>query len=116
MQLELFTNSWGIHSGYQHLVEQLNDRLPFQGKVDKPKSTNKQLEKFRVAQNLLHDLFNNALGNKRAHFQSFFGFVPINTSRYGSSVSAERWNQVENEMSEHMIKIIFDAASEQGIK
>ena len=54
--------------------------------------------------------------NRRAEFQRFFGFVPINTSRYAYPVSAERWSQVENEMSEHMIEIIFDAASEQGLK
>lgn len=115
MQLELFTNSWGINSGFQHLVDQLNEKLPMMGKVQKSRSSNKQLDKFRRAQNLLHDLFNNALMNRRAEFQRFFGFVPINTSRYAYPVSAERWTQVSNEMSEHMIEIIFDASSEQGL-
>jgi len=113
MQLELFTNSWGIHSGFKYLVDQLNDKLPLMGKVEKSRSSNKQLDKFRRAQNLLHDLFNNALMNRRSEFKVFFGFVPINTN---GNVSAQRWDQVENEMSEHMIKIIFDAASEQGLK
>lgn len=116
MQLELFTNSWGINSGFQNIVDQLNDRLPFQGRVEKSRSTNKQLDKFRRAQNLLHDLFNNSLMNKRAEFQRFFGFVPINTSQYSYPVTADRWTQVENEMSELMIDIIFDAAYEQGVK
>jgi len=116
MQLELFTNSWGINSGFQNIVDQLNDRLPFEGRVEKSRSSNKKLEKFRIAQNLLHDLFNNALGNKRAHFKTFFGFVPINTSQYSYPVTADRWTQVENEMSELMIDIIFNAAYEQGVK
>ena len=113
MQLELFTNSWGINSGFKHLVEELNDKLPLIGKVEFSRSKNKHLDKFRRAQNLLHDLFNNALMNRRAEFKVFFGFVPINTN---GNVSAQRWDQVENEMSEHMIEIIFDAASEQGLK
>ena len=56
-QLELFTNNWGINSGFKNLADQLNDLLPFQGKVQFARSKNKQLEKFRKAQNLLHDLF-----------------------------------------------------------
>jgi len=115
MQLELFTNSWGINSGYKHLVDQLNDRLPIMGKVENSRSTNKQLDKFRRAQNLLHDLFNNALCNRRSEFKRFFGFVPINTSSYSYPISTERWSQVEDEMSAHMIEIIFDAAAEQNI-
>ena len=111
-QLELFTNSWGINSGFKHIQEQLNDKLPLMGKVEKSKSTNKQLEKFRVAQNLLHDLFNNGLMNRRTHFKRFFGFVPINTNGH---VSAERWDQVDNEMEGYMTKIMLDAATEQGI-
>jgi len=115
-QLELFTNNWGINSGFKNLADQLNDLLPFQGKVQFARSKNKQLEKFRKAQNLLHDLFNNALMNKRAEFKVFFGFVPINTIRDSYPITAERWNQVNNEMAEHMNEIIFGAAAEQGVK
>jgi len=115
-QLELFTNDWGINSGFKNLADQLNDLLPFQGKVQFSRSKNKQLEKFRKAQNLLYDLFNNALMNRRSEFKSFFGFVPINTSRYSYPVTAERWTQVENEMAVYMNKIICDAAAEQGVK
>ena len=115
-QLELFTNNWGINSGFKNLADQLNDLLPFQGKVQFARSKNKQLEKFRKAQNLLHDLFNNALMNKRAEFKVFFGFVTINTIRDSYPITAERWNQVNNEMAEHMNEIIFGAAAEQGVK
>jgi len=115
-QLELFTNDWGINSGFKKLADQLNELLPLQGRVQFSRSKNKQLEKFRKAQNLLYDLFNNALMNRRSEFKSFFGFVPINTSRYSYPVTAERWTQVENEMAEHMNEIIFDAAAEQGVK
>lgn len=115
-QLNLFSNDWGTNSGFKYLSDQLNELIPFQGRCENPMSKNKQLEKFRKAQNLLYDLFNNALMNRRSEFKSFFGFVPINTSRYSYPVTAERWTQVENEMAEHMNEIIFDAAAEQGVK
>ena len=115
-QLNLFSNDWGTNSGFKYLSDQLNDLIPFQGRCENPMSKNKHLERFRKAQNLLHDLFNNALMNRKSEFKSFFGFVPINTSRYSYPVTAERWTQVENEMAEHMNEIIFDAAAEQGVK
>ena len=41
-QLELFTNDWGINSGFKNLADQLNELLPFQGKVQFSRSKNKQ--------------------------------------------------------------------------
>ena len=80
-QLELFTNDWGINSGFKNLADKLNELLPLQGRVQFSRSKNKQLEKFRNTQNLLYDLFTNALMNRRAEFKSFFGIVHIITSR-----------------------------------
>ena len=76
-QLKLFTNNWAINSGFENLQKQLEAMLPVMGKVEKSQSANKQLEKYRKAQNLLYDLFNNALGNRRTEFRNFFGFVPL---------------------------------------
>ena len=115
-QLELFTNDWGINSGFKNLADQLNELLPLQGRVQFSRSKNKQLEKFRKSQNLLYDLFNNALMNRRSEFKSFFGFVPINTSRYSYPVTATRWKQVEEEMEILFTPVILSAAKEQGLK
>ena len=49
-QLELFTNDWGINSGFKNLADQLNELLPFQGKVQFSRSKNKQLEKLKQDQ------------------------------------------------------------------
>ena len=113
-QLNLFSSDWGINSGFKTLVDQLNDLVPFQGKCESPRSTNKYLERFRKSQNLLHDLFNNGLGNRRSEFKSFFGFVPLPNSRY--SVTATRWDQIEEEMEILFTPIILAAAKEQGVK
>ena len=50
-QEKLFTTNWGVNSGFQHLADKLNELLPFEGRCEKPLSDNKNLEKFRRAQN-----------------------------------------------------------------
>ena len=54
-QLELFTNNWGVNSGFESLRDKLNDLIPAAGKVANPMSKNKHLEKFRKAQNAAYD-------------------------------------------------------------
>ena len=71
-QQELFTNSWGVHSGFERLRDELNKLIPASGKCEKPNSKNKHLEKFRKAQNAAYDFFNNGLCNKRGLFVSMF--------------------------------------------
>ena len=115
-QQELFTCSWGVNSGFKTLHEKLNELIPPQGSVEFPRSKNKNLEKFRVAQNLLHDLFNNGLGNRKEHFRIFFGFVPVPGFKHMSLMSKTRWEQIEREMEPLFTKIMFDAAKEQGVQ
>ena len=71
-QKELFTNSWGVNSGFKTLVDELNNLLPVSGRCEKPLSTNKNLEYFRRAQNAVYDFFNNGLCNKRGLFVEIF--------------------------------------------
>lgn len=112
-QLELFTCDWGVNSGYKALQEKLDMLIPFEGSVEKPRSANKHLEKYRVASNLLYDLFNNGLMNKRSHFNQFFGFVPL--PGYGYDVSRTRWQQIEAEMEPIFTEIMIKAGQEQGV-
>ena len=71
-QQELFTNSWGVNSGFERLRDELNKLIPASGKCENPRSKNKHLEKFRKAQNAAYDFFNNGLCNKRGLFVSIF--------------------------------------------
>ena len=57
-QQELFTNSWGVNSGFERLRDELNKLIPASGKCENPRSKNKHLEKFRKAQNAAYDFFN----------------------------------------------------------
>ena len=71
-QLELFTNNWGVNSGFERLRDELNKLIPAAGKCEFSQSKNKHLEKFRKAQNAAYDFFNNGLCNKRGLFVSIF--------------------------------------------
>ena len=112
-QLELFTNNWGVNSGFESLRDKLNELIPAAGKVANPLSKNKHLEKFRRAQNAAYDFFNNGLCNKRGLFMSVYGVAPTQRSVYTfTKVSWEMWEDIVEKM---LTPIILDAAREQGI-
>jgi len=117
-QLDLFKKSWGVHEGFQKLQEQLDERIPLEGSVPSPRSTNKHLEKFRVASNLAYDLFNNGLMNQRKEFASIFGMryaeVPVPTIRSQIAFDAKiNWEYCEDTIAPRFREIIHAAACEQ---
>tara|TARA_B100000424_G_C22585604_1_gene328774 strand:+ start:44 stop:424 length:381 start_codon:yes stop_codon:yes gene_type:complete len=122
-QQELFTSNWGVNSGYKTLVDELTALLPFEGRCEKPLSTNKNLEYFRRAQNAVYDFFNNGLCNKRGLFVEIFAenedyyidkwnIPTMNSFRYFSKDSWEMW---ENQIEKIFTPIILRAAKEQGL-
>ena len=119
-QLRLFSNSWGVNSGFARLRDELNNLIPAAGKCEFSQSKNKHLEKFRKAQNAVYDFFNNGLCNKRGLFVSVFGddldrhCIPTQSSfRYFTRTSWEQW---EDRIEELLTPIILAAAKEQGVK
>ena len=108
MQLNLFKNSWATNEGFEALREQLNELIPLEGKCDNSRSTNKKLDRFRTAQNLIHDLFNNGLCNRKAHFRQFFGWAP-----YGFDFHRSQWERFEEELEPTFTQIMQEAAAEQ---
>ena len=110
-QGNLFKSSWAINPGFKKLHGKLDELVPFSGRVESPMSKNKALEKFRVASNLVYDLFNNGLGNRRSHFQGFFGWAPH--TRGGMTNS--QFEEAERKLEPVMTRIIIEAAKEQGI-
>ena len=124
VQLELFTNNWGVNSGFARLRDELNNLIPAAGKVANPMSKNKHLEKFRKAQNAAYDFFNNGLCNKRGLFVSIFAQnesyyidkwnIPTqNSFRYFTNDSWKMW---EDNIEKILTPIIIAAAKEQGVK
>ena len=123
MQQELFTNNWGVNSGFKTLVDELNALLPMAGRCEKPLSTNKNLEYFRRAQNAVYDFFNNGLCNKRGLFVEIFAEnenyhidkwnIPSqNSFRYFTKDSSDMW---EDQIEKIFTPIIIKAAKEQGL-
>ena len=123
-QQELFTNSWGVNSGFERLRDELNNLIPAAGKVANPMSKNKHLEKFRRAQNAAYDFFNNGLCNKRGLFVSIFAeneiyyidkwnIPTMNSFRY---FNKDSWDMWEDNIERIFTPIMLAAAKEQGIK
>ena len=113
-QEKLFSNPWGVNSGFETIREQLNELIPLEGACENPRSTNKHLDKFRRAQNAAYDLFNNGLCNKRGLFKQLFGFAP--TQRDANYATRMQWSHWEDRVEEILTPIIRAAALEQGIK
>ena len=124
VQLELFTNNWGVNSGFSRLRDELNNLIPAAGKVANPMSKNKHLEKFRKAQNAAYDFFNNGLCNKRGLFVSIFAenesyyidkwnIPTMNSFRY---FTRDSWDMWEDNIERILTPIIIAAAKEQGVQ
>jgi|TARA_B100000085_G_scaffold177625_1_gene161906 hypothetical protein len=113
-QEKLFSNSWGVNSGFETVRDQLNELIPLEGACENPRTKNKALDKFRRAQNAAYDLFNNGLCNKRGLFNQIYGFAP--TMRDTDNARRMQWSHWEDRVEEVLTPIIIAAALEQGIK
>lgn len=101
------------------IIDQLHERVPFEGACEFPRSKNKKLDKFRRAQNVVYDLFNNGLMNRRGQWKQTMGIsIPIAGCReqYHIRQDADYWDRIERRVAPTMRGIILDAAEEQGIK
>ena len=123
-QLELFTNNWGVNSGFESLRDKLNELIPASGRCEKPMSSNKNVEKFRRAQNAAYDFFNNGLCNKRGLFVSIFAenesyyidkwnIPTMNSFKYFNNDSWDMW---EDQIERIFTPIMLAAAKEQGVQ
>ena len=114
-QQELFTNSWGVNSGFERLRDELNKLIPASGKCENPRSKNKCLEKFRKAQNAAYDFFNNGLCNKRGLFVSIFAenesyYIDkwnIPTQKSFRYFTNDSWNMWEDQIEKIFTPIIL---------
>ena len=116
-QLELFTSDWGVRNDVKHLIDPLNDLLPAMGMVKNANKT-KWLEKFRKAQNVSYDIFNNGLINRGKELK-VLGLrkydLPLPEYYGRDGYYPGNWNRIEFIVSEAMAPIIQQAATEQGV-
>ena len=100
------------------VVDALNDMLPAMGSV-KNINKNRCLERFRTAQNVVHDIFNNGLMNRGKQLKVLklkIWELPLDYWRGGQLIQPANWTRIQEIVEPKMEKIILDAAKEQGIK
>ncbi len=100
------------------VVDALNELIPFQGSGENS-NKNRGLERFRTAQNVVHDIFNNGLGNRGKQLKVLKlkkYDLPL-PEYYGTNgYYPGNWDRVKEIVEPAMEKVILDAAKEQGIK
>ena len=95
------------------VVDALDEMIPAMGSV-KNINKNRCLERFRTAQNVVHDIFNNGLGNRGKQLKVLklkMYDLPLPNEWFAGD-----WDRVKEIVEPKMEKIILDAAKEQGIK
>ena len=114
------TIEWGCTpttNRLRNMLCELND-FPDQGPCPKKYTKNKALERFRRAQNVVYDIFNNGLMNRgkqlkilglRKYDLALDEYVGYRLVRYAN------WDQIEDVVEEKFTPIIMAAAREQGL-
>ena len=100
------------------VVDALNELVPFQGSV-KNINKNRCLERFRTAQNVVHDIFNNGLMNRGKQLKVLklkIWELPLDYWKGGQLIQPANWTRIKEIVEPKMEKVILDAAKEQGIK
>jgi len=105
---------WQEKGTYQTQAEELQALLPTFGEVDKGKTTNKALERFRKAQNCYYDLYNNGLCNRAREFSTVFRIVGVSRMIRERRHCGDMLNTyTEMAIDKKMDDIIMDAYREQ---
>lgn len=105
---------WEEKGTYQTQAEELQALLPTVGEVDKGKTTNKALERFRKAQNCYYDLYNNGLCNRAREFSTVFRIAGIPREikqNYGYNYLVS--SVTEDAIDKRMDELIMNAYREQ---
>tara|TARA_A200000159_G_scaffold91152_1_gene84700 strand:- start:3172 stop:3552 length:381 start_codon:yes stop_codon:yes gene_type:complete len=98
------------------VVNRLDESIPLEGSVHSV-NKNKCLERLRKAGNVVHDIFNNGLGNRGRQLR-VLGLrkdqLPLPEYRHGYYYEG-RWERIREIVEPIMEQIILDAAVEQNL-
>ena len=87
------------------VVDLLNERIPMTGPCEKRYTKNKRLDRFRRAQNVVHDIFNNGLMNRGREIRVLD--LPLHVS------NTDKWDIIEDRITQYFRWIIEAAVLEQ---
>ena len=94
----------------EDIMMELNDRVPFHGPCELKYTKNKRLDRFRRAQNVIHDIFNNGLANLGREAKMFG--IPRYEFPYPGQKNTD-WNGIEDKLAPLFREIVMDAVLEQ---
>ena len=94
------------------VIDQLNERVPARGACEKKHTKNKRLDRFRRAQNVVHDIFNNGLMNRGRELRVLDSKLRVYDLPIHAS-NADKWDIVEDRITRQYREIIMDAVLEQ---
>ena len=109
------TIEWGCTPTTNRLRDSLNnlDHFPLQGECPKKYTANKELERFRRAQNVVYDIFNNGLMNRGKQLK-ILGLRKCDMPFPDEWNWRGNWDRIEEMVEEKFTPIIMKAAREQG--
>ena len=114
------TIEWGCTPTTNRLRGMLSDldHFPDQGECPKKYTANKELERFRRAQNVVYDIFNNGLMNRGKQLK-ILGLrrddLALEVWRGNECIARANWDRIEDVVDEKFTPIIMKAAREQGL-
>lgn len=98
-------------SDLENIIDQLHERVPLVGRCEKYQTKNKHLDRFRRAQNVIHDIFNNGLMNRGRELK----VLKLTKNDLGLSYNMDRndWDRTEKTIEPKFREIVMDAVLEQ---
>lgn len=92
------------------IIDKLQELVPLKGECEKRYTKNKALDRFRRANNVIHDIFNNGLINRGRELKVLklrIRDLPI----YSSNI--DKWDIIEKRIEPIYREIVMDAVLEQ---
>ena len=93
-------------------IDTLNERVPAFGKCENPSGKNKSLDRFRRAQNVIHDIFNNGLINRGRELRVLDKNLRVRDLPI-HSYHPDKWDLIEKRIAPHFRIIVENAVLEQ---
>ena len=93
-------------------IDALQERVPAFGPCEKKYTKNKSLDRFRRAQNVIHDLFNNGLMNRYREIRVLDKNLRVRDLPIHAS-NEDKWDIIEERVAPHFRIIVENAVLEQ---
>ena len=90
----------------------MQELVPAFGECEKKYTKNKSLDRFRRAQNVVHDIFNNGLGNRYREIRVLDKNLRVRDLPIHAS-NEDKWDIVEQRVAPHFRVIVENAVLEQ---